>query len=168
VRYVYYTVAAYILFHIIAFICIAVKDQVQAKRSVRKNTIQAPESLKEFILTGTPDWLVADPEIAIRYLGADVHNTWLSLIEPRWRKSSVYPPDWKWRRRYVFIRDDGRCQACNSELKKYDCHHVKPLRSGGDNSLNNLVTLCAECHSLQHPNNWRLRRRANRRWRRTR
>jgi hypothetical protein len=46
----------------------------------------------------------------------------------------------------VFARDGNECLKCGStELLSID--HIVPLASGGDNSLNNLQTLCKRCNS---------------------
>lgn len=48
------------------------------------------------------------------------------------------------------LRDDGRCTVCTrkvgigGERAEYD--HIVPVWEGGDNSLGNCRTLCAECH----------------------
>lgn len=63
-----------------------------------------------------------------------------------------YPPDWDERRRIVKQRDDGTCTKCGWPIgfrrrtRNLNAHHVKPLSQGGDNSLENLVTLCHLCH----------------------
>ena len=42
-------------------------------------------------------------------------------------------------------RDDRECQFCsaNSDL---EVHHVVPRRFGGSDDLENLVTVCKDCH----------------------
>jgi 5-methylcytosine-specific restriction endonuclease McrA len=31
-----------------------------------------------------------------------------------------------------------------------ECHHILPIKDGGDNNLENLVTLCYDCHKEEH------------------
>lgn len=42
-------------------------------------------------------------------------------------------------------RDGWRCYICERETNLH-VHHIIPRRSGGDNSFNNLITLCSGCH----------------------
>jgi 5-methylcytosine-specific restriction endonuclease McrA len=72
--------------------------------------------------------------------------------EARYRRTSggTNPPDWPKRRAVVYDRDQGRCRRCGRELELIRCHihHVKRRSEGGDHSLDNLVTLCRDCHTL--------------------
>lgn len=43
-------------------------------------------------------------------------------------------------------RDGNRCVACGATWRLTP-HHVKSRRSGGTDSINNLITLCGRCHS---------------------
>jgi len=60
------------------------------------------------------------------------------------------PPDWSKRRRLVHDRDGGCCRRCGTivPLDKCHIHHVVRRARGGGHSLDNLVTLCYDCHSL--------------------
>jgi hypothetical protein len=31
-----------------------------------------------------------------------------------------------------------------------NCHHIKPIKDGGNNRLENLITLCGKCHKIEH------------------
>jgi len=31
-----------------------------------------------------------------------------------------------------------------------NCHHIKPIKDGGNNQLSNLITLCGKCHKIEH------------------
>ena len=75
---------------------------------------------------------------------------------------------WQKRRREVWDRDGGKCQACGVAVPLHDVrdeetgeirvpaaeiHHKKHRRMGGgsrDDSLDNLVMSCQRCHSGQH------------------
>ena len=48
----------------------------------------------------------------------------------------------------VFWRDSAICRLCNDELQelRWHCDHIVPLWNGGDNSMENLQSLCANCH----------------------
>lgn len=67
-----------------------------------------------------------------------------------------YPPDWKQRRRAVWQQQSdccGRCGRPREQLTHAGVHHIRSLSEGGSNSLDNLVGLCSDCHSLMHPAN---------------
>jgi hypothetical protein len=69
-----------------------------------------------------------------------------------------------------FQRDDFTCQKCNrtsDDLRKLQqiernkrdykpenyilhCHHIKAIKDGGNNKLENLTTLCGKDHKLEH------------------
>jgi hypothetical protein len=48
-------------------------------------------------------------------------------------------------------RDRNRCQACGTAAKPIlAVHHVIPVALGGRDRLDNLTTLCANCHRIVH------------------
>ena len=49
----------------------------------------------------------------------------------------------------VLGRDGWRCQKCGS-LENLQVHHQIKRSKLGDDSLDNLVTLCAHCHMAEH------------------
>jgi len=44
------------------------------------------------------------------------------------------------------------CEACGWKESSRDIHHIKLLSKGGTHTLNNLITLCPNCHRLAHKN----------------
>ncbi len=52
-------------------------------------------------------------------------------------------------REQVLRRDGWGCQNCGSRLN-LEVHHKEFRSQGGDDSEENLITLCAGCHSLVH------------------
>jgi 5-methylcytosine-specific restriction endonuclease McrA len=42
-------------------------------------------------------------------------------------------------------RDQGVCQICRRPKVNLIAHHVIPLGKGGEDSLDNLVTICKDC-----------------------
>lgn len=74
-----------------------------------------------------------------------------------------------------FSRDKFTCQHCkknqtelgqdainermiNGEVNTHyhpedyilNCHHIKPIKAGGNNRLENLITFCGKCHKIEH------------------
>ncbi len=57
-----------------------------------------------------------------------------------------YGSNWKNIRKQVLKRDNHQCQLCGKFEGRLEIHHKIPFMKTQDNSLNNLVTLCAKCH----------------------
>ena len=57
---------------------------------------------------------------------------------------------WKWLRSAALERDNEECQDCHVTGCTLDVHHIEPLAKGGENRLNNLVSLCKGCHKKRH------------------
>ena len=56
-------------------------------------------------------------------------------------------------RRIAFARANGQCEDCGrkfSEGWQLDCHHKLPHSFGGEDTLDNAVMLCLECHAKRH------------------
>jgi 5-methylcytosine-specific restriction endonuclease McrA len=51
--------------------------------------------------------------------------------------------------RRVLERDGWRCQFCGS-LQSLQVHHLKFRSQLGDDTEQNLITLCAQCHEQAH------------------
>lgn len=68
-------------------------------------------------------------------------------------RGEAAPPD---KRGARLNQDDYRCQLCDSRDEDHggtaelQVHHRVPVDEGGDHSLENLITLCAECHNWYH------------------
>jgi RNA-directed DNA polymerase len=43
-------------------------------------------------------------------------------------------------------RDKGVCQICQRPKTNLDAHHIIPLAEGGEDRLDNLITVCKNCH----------------------
>ena len=57
-----------------------------------------------------------------------------------------YGDDWDKIRYLVYLRDKFTCQSCGVIHERLDVHHIKPFIESGDNSLENLISLCRSCH----------------------
>ena len=42
-------------------------------------------------------------------------------------------------------REEYRCYVCGRDFRLH-VHHIHPIRTGGNDSMDNLVTLCSGCH----------------------
>lgn len=50
----------------------------------------------------------------------------------------------------VLNRDDYKCQICGAKDIRLEIHHIQYRSKGGSNRIDNLVTLCSNCHSKIH------------------
>lgn len=54
-------------------------------------------------------------------------------------------------RYYVFARDNYTCQCCGkSKNKILQTHHIIYRSNGGTNRVDNLITVCTDCHTLEN------------------
>lgn len=53
---------------------------------------------------------------------------------------------------YVYWRDHYRCRACGatSDTARLTLHHICPRAQGGQDSSDNMIVLCIECHQRLH------------------
>jgi HNH endonuclease len=72
--------------------------------------------------------------------------------EERHRKTTrgTEAEDWSLRRQAVHSRDHGMCLRCGGRVTVEECHvhHMKKSKHGGTNALENLATLCRDCHCM--------------------
>lgn len=78
------------------------------------------------------------------------------MIEEPVRKSRkeryheyLHSEKWQSIKERVLARDKNRCRVCNSG-KDVQVHHRSYSRAFGNESLNDLITLCNKCHYLFH------------------
>lgn len=53
-------------------------------------------------------------------------------------------------RQQVLKRDGHKCTECNKDNVILHVHHIKKIKDGGTNTIDNLITLCYKCHSKIH------------------
>ena len=65
--------------------------------------------------------------------------------------SSAYFVDWTDLKKFVLLRDRYMCKDCGKQsLTGLKVHHIEKILSGGENSPDNLITLCSACHNKRH------------------
>ncbi|MCP2604780.1 HNH endonuclease [Candidatus Aminicenantes bacterium AH-873-B07] len=75
-----------------------------------------------------------------------------------------YPPDWEYRCKVIRSRDGNRCRKCGKKgiLQVHHIDLVKKggisvgygpfrIKTGGTHFIENLITLCQNCHIKEHP-----------------
>lgn len=59
--------------------------------------------------------------------------------------------DWMATKQEVKSRDNFQCQLCLMNIaSKLSVHHIQPKSMGGQNTADNCITLCLECHQGFH------------------
>lgn len=64
------------------------------------------------------------------------------------KKYKIKQLEWLALRQLILERDNFKCQSCGRthHEMRLDIHHKIPFRISGDNSPENLITLCRSCH----------------------
>lgn len=61
---------------------------------------------------------------------------------------------YRWEKiRNKYIREHPLCERCLSEGRStlaVEVHHIKPIKKGGDHTVNNLMSVCKSCHNKIH------------------
>ena len=73
----------------------------------------------------------------------------MKTIEPKHPRLRLPRQSYEQLCREVLQRDGWRCQSCGS-LKNLQVHHKRFRSQLGDDSEENLVTLCSACHTHLH------------------
>lgn len=96
---------------------------------------------------------------SVHICSIDCRNRYTSLLlggDGTWNKSKnpkptqkKYGNDWQKQRRLVLELYEYMCYQCGS-TKNLQVHHWEPYSISCNNSLDNLVVLCADCHNEIH------------------
>jgi len=73
----------------------------------------------------------------------------MSSIGPKSVGSRLDPVAYESLRQQVLRRDGWRCQSCGA-MTRLEVHHKHFRSQSGDDSGENLITLCAKCHADIH------------------
>jgi 5-methylcytosine-specific restriction endonuclease McrA len=73
----------------------------------------------------------------------------MSSIEPRLPRLRLDPASYESLRQQVLRRDSWRCQSCGT-MSNLEVHHKEFRSQSGDDSEDNLITLCNSCHHETH------------------
>ena len=70
-------------------------------------------------------------------------------IRPRAARLQLDAPLYESLRQQVLGRDGWRCQVCGA-MSNLEVHHKEFRSHSGDDSEENLITICVACHSALH------------------
>jgi len=73
----------------------------------------------------------------------------MSSIGPKTVRLRLDPVSYEKLRQQVLRRDGWHCQSCGSMLN-LEVHHKEFRSRLGDDSEENLITLCTACHAQMH------------------
>jgi 5-methylcytosine-specific restriction endonuclease McrA len=73
----------------------------------------------------------------------------VNWIGPKRPPVRIEPQLYEQIRNQVLRRDSWRCQLCGA-MSNLEVHHKEFRSRSGDDSDQNLITLCSECHASMH------------------
>jgi 5-methylcytosine-specific restriction endonuclease McrA len=73
----------------------------------------------------------------------------MNRVRPKSPRIRLEPELHEQLRQQVLRRDNWRCQACGT-MSNLEVHHKAFCSHSGDDSEENLITLCAVCHFATH------------------
>lgn len=73
----------------------------------------------------------------------------MSSITPNHQPLRLDPVSYESLRQQVLRRDGWRCQLCGT-ISDLEVHHKEFRSHSGDDSEENLITLCVNCHASIH------------------
>jgi 5-methylcytosine-specific restriction endonuclease McrA len=73
----------------------------------------------------------------------------MNEARPKARRLRLDPGCYQSLRQRVLRRDGWRCQSCGA-MRNLEVHHQEFRSRSGDDSEENLITLCTACHGAAH------------------
>jgi 5-methylcytosine-specific restriction endonuclease McrA len=118
----------------------------RARREYRAASAEVRRATKQWSLFGARRRAIR--RAAKDYERAQERLRKLGVIE----ETRVYPRNWASLRANALARDRRRCTRCGARGRRVELHvhHIVPLARGGRNALDNLTTLCRDCHQIAH------------------
>ena len=71
------------------------------------------------------------------------------MIRPKADRWRLDPLSYESPRQQILRRDGWRCQSCGT-MSNLEVHHKQFRSHAGDDSEENLITLCSTCHASDH------------------
>jgi 5-methylcytosine-specific restriction endonuclease McrA len=75
-----------------------------------------------------------------------------ALVPAIFKRGRLRLSRYKWKKRVeqVMERDGHKCRMCGRSEGLADVHHIIKRSQGGGDDMDNLITLCRNCHNKQH------------------
>ena len=71
------------------------------------------------------------------------------MMRPKAAPSRLDPLSYERLRQQILHRDGWRCQSCGT-MSNLEVHHREFRSQSGEDSEENLITLCVACHAAVH------------------
>jgi ATP-dependent DNA helicase RecQ len=71
------------------------------------------------------------------------------MLRPKADPLRLDPVSYERLRQQILKRDGWRCQSCGT-MTNLEVHHRQFRSHSGDDSEDNLITLCTACHGIAH------------------
>jgi hypothetical protein len=71
------------------------------------------------------------------------------MIRPKAAPSRLDPLSYENLRQQILRRDGWRCQSCGT-MSNLEVHHKQFRSHSGNDSEENLITMCTACHAIAH------------------
>ena len=130
------------------------KPRFSNRISKKRDGLWLPPSVKQKVKHNI-DWIkrylsfLPNPELHIEAGKFDMAK----MINPdikdkQYQHGPLY--DWDNVKYYVLARDNYTCQLCHKKNKKLVVHHIIYRSKGGTDRIDNLITLCTDCHTTKN------------------
>jgi 5-methylcytosine-specific restriction endonuclease McrA len=73
----------------------------------------------------------------------------MNQVRPKRASMRLEPDEYDTLRNQILHRDSWRCQSCGS-MSNLEVHHKDFRSHSGEDSEENLITLCNDCHAAVH------------------
>jgi 5-methylcytosine-specific restriction endonuclease McrA len=73
----------------------------------------------------------------------------VTRVRAKHARVQLDPDEYDSLRHHVLRRDSWRCRSCGT-MSNLEVHHQEFRSQSGDDSEQNLITLCAVCHDIVH------------------
>lgn len=149
--FICYTIQDYTLFWIVMLPIIfwfCIEETRQHQKLVNKGI---ERQIKDLAIKqhGKGELTEEDRAFLKREYDKEFLNQVLNSVSQKQRQKQIFGDEFLAVRTAVLKRDNYTCVNCGRTGGELHVHHIVPRNEGGTNNLDNLVTLCERCHSVQ-------------------
>jgi 5-methylcytosine-specific restriction endonuclease McrA len=114
-------------------VCLVPLSAIDWQTAIRYICLDKVKILHEY-----EDWQIHSPSCAMNVPA-------VIMLKEYWKPKARV----RFNRKWVFLRDNYKCQYCSKELTPSKCtiDHVMPVSKGGRTTWHNVVTACTDCNN---------------------
>jgi 5-methylcytosine-specific restriction endonuclease McrA len=114
-------------------VCLVPLSAIDWQTAIRYICLDKVKILHEY-----EDWQIHSPSCAMNVPA-------VIMLKEYWKPKARV----RFNRKWVFLRDNYKCQYCFKELTPSKCtiDHVMPVSKGGRTTWHNVVTACTDCNN---------------------